>query len=76
MSFYNSDITEQYLAKLFDDCQKETARLLTDMKTLSSESMSKEVDIQKQLTLLNSLMSTTVKLKNLKKKITLKQNGS
>lgn len=72
----NGDFTEQYLVKLFDDCQKEHQRLLTDLKNLNEESMSKETDIQKQISLINTLMSTTLKLRNVKKKIHLKLSGN
>ena len=76
MSFINGDFTEQYLVKLFDDCQKEHQRLLTELKNINSESMNKESDIQKQISLINSLMSTTLKLRNVKKKIHLKLSGN
>lgn len=72
----NGDFTEQYLVKLYDDCVKEQQRLLTDMKNLSEESMTKEADIQKQLQLVTSLMTTTLKLRNAKKKIQLKMSGN
>jgi hypothetical protein len=72
----NHDFTEQYLVRLYDDCVKEQQRLLTDMKNLNDESMTKESDIQKQLQLVTSLMTTTIKLKNLKKKIQAKLSGN
>lgn len=72
----NSDFTEQYLIRFYDDCIKEHQRLLTDMKNLGEESMTKETDIQKQLQLVTLLMTTTVKLKNLKKKIQTKLSGN
>lgn len=72
----NGDFTEQYLVKLYDDCQKEHQRLLNDMKNLNDESMTKESDIQKQITLVTNLMTTTLKLRNHKKKILLKQSGN
>lgn len=75
-SFMNGDFTEQYLVKLYDDCVKEQQRLLTDMKNLNDESMTKEADIQKQLQLVTSLMTTTLKLRNAKKKIQLKLSGN
>lgn len=65
----NSDLTEQYLVKLYDDLVREHQQLLSDMKNLTSESISKESDIQKQITIINTLMSSTLKLRNLKKKI-------
>ena len=75
-SFINGDFTDQYLVKLYDDCVKEQQRLLTDMKNLNDESMTKEVDIQKQLQLVVSIMTTTLKLRNVKKKMQLKLSGN
>ena len=71
-SFMNGDFTDQYLVKFYDDCQKEHQRLLNDMKNLNEESMTKEGDLQKQITLLNNLMTTSLKLRNLKKKLFMK----
>lgn len=62
-----NDLTEQYLDKLYDDFSKEQQSLLTDIKTGTSDS--KEKDLQKQFTLLNTLMMNTLRLRNLKKKI-------
>jgi hypothetical protein len=62
-----NDLTEQYLDKLYDDLSKEQQSLLTDIKTGTSDS--KEKDLQKQFTLLNTLMMNTLRLRNLKKKI-------
>jgi hypothetical protein len=67
-----SELTEQYLNKVFDDCSKEQMRLLNDMKTATDDS--KEKDIQKQLTLLNQLVSASLRLRNLKKSIIQKAN--
>lgn len=72
----NCDLSDQYLTKFYDDCVKEHQRLLTDMKNLNSESMTKEVDIQKQLNIVNHLMTNTLKLRNLKKKIQVKLSGN
>lgn len=71
-----NDITDQYLVKLYDDLQSFQQRLLTDMKNLSDESMSKESDIQKQLQLVTTLITTTLKLRNHKKKIQSKLSGN
>ena len=62
-----NDLTEQYLDKLYDDLSKEQQSLLTDIKSGTSES--KERDLQKQFTLLNTLMMNCLRLRNLKKKI-------
>lgn len=76
-SFQMSDLTEQYLEKLYDDLSKDQMRMLSEMKNCKDpETSSKEQDIQKQLTLLNTLMISTLKLRNLKKKIMLKANSS
>jgi hypothetical protein len=77
MSFQMSDLTEQYLDKLYDDLSKEQMRLMSEMKNCKDpESSNKEQDIQKQLTLLNTLMINTLRLRNLKKKIMLKANSA
>jgi hypothetical protein len=76
-SFQMSDLTEQYLDKLYDDLSKEQMRLMTELKNCKDpEHTAKEQDIQKQLTLLNTLMISTLRLRNLKKKIMLKANSS
>ena len=74
--FINGDLTEQFLTKMYDDFQREHQRLLTEMKNLTPESMDKESDIQKQITLINTLMTNILKLRNFKKKIALKLSGN
>lgn len=77
MSFQTSDLTEHYLEALYDNFSKEQMRLMTDMKNCKDpEHSAKEQDIQKQLTLLNTLMLSCLRLRNLKKKITLKANSA
>ena len=63
----NSDITEQFLDKLYDDLSKESSRILNDIKTDKNDS--KEVYQHQQFNILNSLMINSLKLRNLKKKI-------
>jgi hypothetical protein len=46
------------------------------MKNLNEESMTKEADIQKQVTVINNLMTNTLKLRNIKKKIQMKLSGN
>ena len=67
-----SDITEQYLNKCFYDFSKEQMRLLNDMKGATDDS--KDKDVQKQLTLLNQLVSACLRLRNLKKQLIAKSN--
>jgi hypothetical protein len=75
MSFQSSDLTEQYLDKLYDDLSKEQMRLMTDLKNCKDpENNKKEKDIQKQLTFLNTLMINTLRFRNLKRDILLKAN--
>ena len=77
MSGMFSDLNEQNLDKIYEDFSKEQMRLMTEMKNCKdAESNGKEQDIQKQLTLLNTLMINTLRLRNLKKKIMLKINSA
>jgi hypothetical protein len=64
----NSDITEQYLDKLYDDLSKESSRILNDIKTDRNDTK-KEVYQHQQFNIINSLMINSLKLRNLKKKI-------
>lgn len=73
MSFSN-DLTEQYLDKLYEDLQKEQHKLLQDLKT-GCDTI-KENENQKQFTLLNTLMMGTLRLRNLRKKIKQRIDGS
>jgi hypothetical protein len=76
-SFQMSDLTEQYLDKLYEDFSKEQMKLMTEMKNSKDiESSSKEADIQRQLTLLNTLMINTLRLRNFKRKIILNLNSA
>lgn len=66
----NNELTEQYLNEVYDNVMREHTRLLNDMKNTSTEiEKSKERDITKQLSNLNSLMTSLLKLRNLKKEI-------
>jgi hypothetical protein len=62
-----SDITEQYLDKVYDDFHKEQMSLLQDIKT-GCERV-KEKDNQKQFTILNNLMINVLRLRNIRKQI-------
>ena len=72
-----SDITEQYLDKLYDDLSKEQMKLMGDLKNTRdcAEQAQKEADLQKQLSLLNILMINALRFRNLKKKIAQKVNS-
>ena len=63
----NSDITEQFFDKLYDDLSKESSRILNDIKTDKNDS--KEVYQHQQFNIINSLMINALKLRNLKRKL-------
>ena len=63
----NSDITEQFLDKLYDDLSKESSRILNDIKTDRGDN--KEVYQHQQFNIINTLMINSLKLRNLKNKI-------
>ena len=66
----NEELTEQYLNGVYDNVMREHTRLLNDMKNTSTEmEKSKERDITKQLTILNNLLTSLLKLRNVKKDI-------
>lgn len=69
-----SDITDQYLNKLYEDLSKEQMRLMSDLKNSNADSGDKEKDITKQFTFLNTLMTTALRYRNLKRKIVSKIN--
>ena len=69
-----TDITEQFLNDCVDKFNREQMRLLTDLKGSQTTDDSKEKDIQKQFTLLNSLVSSLLRLRNLKKAMISKAN--
>jgi hypothetical protein len=68
----NSDITEQFLNRLYEDLHKEQMRIVADIKNGCDSS--KEKDNQKQFTILNTLMINTLRLRNIRKTIQEKIN--
>jgi hypothetical protein len=62
----NNDISEQYLDKFYDDIHKEQLRLMNDFK--GGCDLAREKDIQQQITLMNTLMMTAMRLRNKRKK--------
>jgi hypothetical protein len=66
----NEELTDQYLNGVYDNVMREHTRLLNDMKNTSTEmEKNKERDITKQLSILNTLMTSLLKLRNVKKYI-------
>jgi len=69
-----SDITEQFLNECVDKFNREQMRLLNDLKGQQTTDDTKEKEIQKQFTLLNSMVSACIRLRNLKKQLIAKSN--
>lgn len=69
----NTDITEQYLNRVYEDLFKEQMKLMTDMKSGGNE-LQKDRDITKQITIINQLTLGIMKLRNLRKQIADKIN--
>ena len=68
---FGTDISPQYLDKVYEDLSREQMRLLGDLKTDVNTDVAKDVSVQKQLSLLNSLVVSILRLRNLKKKLSL-----
>jgi len=69
----NCDITESYLNQIYENLSREHLRLMTDMKNITeADEKQKELDIQKQVTMLNTLLINVLKFRNLRKAILLK----
>ena len=66
---FGTDISIQYLDKVYEDLSREQMRLLGDLKTDVSTDVAKDVAVQKQLSLLNTLVVSVLRLRNLKKKL-------
>ncbi len=69
MSFHTNDFTFQYIDKLYDDLQKEQQQLLSSLKNQTDEKSSKERDITRLISLLNTTSLNVLKIKALKKKL-------
>jgi len=68
-----SSINEQYLNRLYEDLAQEQQRLMSSLKSsLAEEGIQKEKDITKQLSLVNTLMISTLRFRNLRKTISMK----
>jgi hypothetical protein len=74
-NFGGSDITEQVLTKLYEDFSREQMSLMTKMKDCSNdENPTRETDITKQISMLNTLMLQILRFRNLRKDIAKKAN--
>lgn len=62
----DNTINENYLNRCWEDFSREQMKLMTDIKTGKGEEDEKH--IQRELTLINSIMISLMRLRNLKKK--------
>lgn len=66
----NSNLSDNYLEQVYNNLNQELQVLMNDLKNYNPEgNQLKETDIQKQITLLNQLIGSIIKFKNLRKKI-------
>lgn len=63
----SSQITEQYLNNIYENLQKEQLILMNDVKTGCDPD--REKSVQKQVTLINSINISIMRLRNLRKNI-------
>ena len=64
----NSDITEQYLNKVYEDLHREQMTLMNSMKA-QADDKEKEKSVTKQITIINNLMLGSLRLRNLRKQL-------
>ena len=71
-----SDLTEQYLDSLYESFSKEQMRLMNSLKNtqIPAENPKKEMETQRQLSILNTLMINVLRLRNLRKQIAFRGN--
>jgi|TARA_R110000868_G_scaffold87082_2_gene243776 hypothetical protein len=60
------EMTEQNLSRHYEDFSKEASRLMNELK--NSKEHNEEREIQKQLTIVQSISTNIIKLRNIKKK--------
>ena len=63
-----TDLTEQSLNQMYDLFSKEQMNCLNTIKTSSEIEEKREKNIQKQLSLLNTILISVLRLRNLRKK--------
>lgn len=70
----NDLVSENYLNKVYENLSQHQQHLMTSLKNLNADDMAKETDITKQITLINTINVNVMRLRNLKRKIELKNN--
>ena len=68
----NSDLSEQFLNKLYEDLLREQHRLMSDIKSSTTAICTDKKDkgTHKQIQLLSSIMMNAIKLRDLRNKVT------
>jgi hypothetical protein len=66
--FHGNDLTETNLNNIYDVFSKEQMSLMNSMKTDKDADDKKEKGLHKKLTLLNTIMISILRLRNLRKK--------
>ena len=67
---FGTEINESYLDRIYEDFTKEQSKLMEQIKQNTEHK--KEQDITKQITILNTLMMSVLRFRNLKRKLALK----
>jgi hypothetical protein len=70
----NDLVSENYLNKVYENLTQHQQHLMLSLKNLNADDMAKETDITKQLTLINTINTNLMRLRNLKRKIEIKNN--
>ena len=68
---FSNDITNQYLEKVYDDLSKESMSLMNSIKSNSIDLVDdekKQTAITKQISLINQINMSLIRLRNLRKK--------
>lgn len=68
---FSNDINEQYLMKIYDDLSKESMSLMNSIKSSSPDLVDdekKQTAITKQISLINQINMSLIRLRNLRKK--------
>ena len=66
------DITDQFLNEIYDSFSNENVKLLQELKSTKEIESKREREIHRQIQLVNSLLVSLLKLRNLRK--TIEQN--
>ena len=75
----SSDITEQYLEKVYEDLQRELMSVLSQMKNRGDRGDPKVIEVEreqmKQIPLINQLLANVLRLRNCREQIKNKMNS-